>query len=204
MKTIINTLFILFSVLYTTLAKAVTVDVTTMTINSIDYIASGELTSINSRASGQPYGAANGIFYTQPWDAWAVEFFDDTSGTTLHYEGIDLGTGAYFDYAFTLTEGQFAWGMQISFAGTNDHPVLNLMNCGTTIPGAICTGISTPMQGGPFPGVDFSLSGLVSPVPLPAAVWLFSSGFLFLSGIFHIVSHTSKHQLQLVEATGFR
>jgi len=49
-------------------------------------------------------------------------------------------------------------------------------------PGDICTSSTLPMQIGPFPGQTFTIDGVVSPVPVPTAIWLFDSGLVGLAG----------------------
>lgn len=167
------------SLCITSSASAITVNVTSMVLGSTNS-ATGTLSSIANSSSYTPYGSLAGIFFSQPWDAWAVEYFDDTSGATLHFDGTVFGWGD-FDYTFTLPEGRVAWGMWINWSMSTDIPILNIMDCGAGNPGDICTGIGTPMQYGPFPGLDISFNGVVAPVP--TAFWLFGSGLLGLIGV---------------------
>ena len=139
-------------------ANAHTVSVTSVMLGDTNNAATGSLTSI-SNSSPHPYGTASFTLFGEPWYGSAVEYFDDTSGTTLHFNGTTI-LGDDFDYAFALSEGQVAWGMFIDRNMSAEYAILNIMDCGAGNPGNPCTGIGTPMQGGPFSGVEISFNVL--------------------------------------------
>ena len=73
--------------------------------------------------------------------------------------------------------------MFIDNNGATDWAILNIMDCGASKPGDLCTGIGTTIQDGPFMGADISFDGVVvTTIPLPAASWLFWTGILVLAG----------------------
>lgn len=92
-------------------------------------------------------------------------------------------------YNFTLTGSQVAIGVLFDWAGTPnpDIPVLIGWDAATGVVSALdLDGDGTPgvpMQAGPFPGQTAAFSGLLTPVPVPAAVWLFGSGLVGLVGV---------------------
>jgi len=54
----------------------------------------------------------------------------------------------------------------------------------TTLDGPSADGIAgNPMDNGPFPGFNAAFIGTATPVPVPAAVWLFGSGLIGLAGV---------------------
>ena len=107
----------------------------------------------------------------------------------------DLGTTVYATYNFSLTnQGQFGAGVFFDWSTNLDIPVLAVMQVvndpmvdgfmqvvsvdtdGDGVPG-------TAMLTAPFPGQQPSFSGVMTPVPVPAAVWLLGSGLLGLVGV---------------------
>jgi hypothetical protein len=167
--------------LWSAAASAISVDVTSMILGTESNSASGTLSS-DTGTGFYSFGTVAGLLFGQAWIAGASEFFDDTSGSTLHFAGT-AASGETFDYAFTLSPGQIAWGMWFDTNSAVDWPVLNIMDCGAGNPGSVCTGIGTPWQTGPFVGVNMAFNGVVTgEVPVPTAVWLFGSGLLALIG----------------------
>jgi len=155
--------------------------VTSVSITSMDfgshYTASGTLFSdgTGSMTSVTP-------FYGMHWTANASQFFS-TTGVQQTYAGTSL-KGTY-NYQFTLSAGQIAWGTSFNWNGNNDIPVLAIMTCGSTV-GSACAGTGTPMQTPPFAGAAPAFNGTVasvSAVPVPAAVWLMGSGLVGLVGV---------------------
>jgi len=130
-------------------------------------------------------GAVSSVvpFSAGHWTYSAVAFFDTTG-----VQSIWAGTSAEgtFNYQFTLSAGQIAWGTKWSWMTHNDVPVLAIMDCGINpVVGDSCTGIGTPMQTPPFAFQATALSGTVasiSTVPIPAAGWLLGSGLVGLIG----------------------
>jgi len=171
-----GTLALSFSVVSN--VSALTVEITSMNFGSIS-AASGTL------SSSEPYGSMSGIFFGQPWEGHAIEYFDEV-GVEQHFA--NTSSLVTYDYAFTLSIGQVAWGHFFDWSMSSQPPVLNIMDCDEDSDGSIevgeqCTGIGTPMLIGPFPGQAPSFNGVVvSTVPIPAAIWLFGSGLLGLLG----------------------
>lgn len=159
-------------------ASAITIDIISMDFGSLN-LASGSL------SSSSHYGWMSGVFFGIPWRAEAIEYFDEV-GEEQHFAGIS-SLGAY-DYAFTLSAGQVAWGHLFDWSMSSQPPILNIMDCDENGDGEIevgerCTGIGTPMQTGPFLGQAPAFNGVVtSVVPVPAAIWLFGSGLMGLFG----------------------
>ena len=155
-------------------SQAINVDITEMVFGG-SYIATGTLTD-----SGD-FGLMQSVtpFFFQPWTAVGDAYFDSGANTTWS----DSDGLSSFSYDVVLTDSQVAWGVYFNWSTGNDYPVLVIMDCGEGNPGDICTGIGTPMVSGPFPGQAPSFNGIVSAVPVPAAVWLFGSGLIGLAGI---------------------
>ncbi len=168
-----------------TSASAISIDITAMVFGSTS-VASG---TINTDNIGDTF---TGTFFSAPWVAATMETFT-TTGVALNYAGSssfydDVATTSIdegaFDYAFTLSAGQVAFGTYFTWSVNPDIPVLAVFDCGAGNPGDACTGVpGHPMQIGPFPGQDPTFNGVVSTVPVPAAVWLFGSGLLGLVGV---------------------
>jgi len=155
--------------------------VTAVNITSMDF-------GNNYAATGMLFDNGTGSmtslapFYGMHWTANANSFFS-TTGVTQTYAGSSL-QGTY-NYQFTLTAGQIAWGTKFNWNSNNDIPVLAIMTCGSTV-GSACTGVGTPMQTPPFSGAAPAFNGnvkTVSAVPVPAAVWLMGSGLVGLVGV---------------------
>lgn len=165
-------------------ASALSVDVTEM-IFGATYIAEGTLNSDPANL-----GMMNSVtpFFYQPWTATGEAFF--AQGTTTTWAGTTTINSVVspFSYDIALTGTQVAWGTYFTWSVNNDIPVLVIMDCGAGNVGDTCTGVGTPMVSGPFPDQAPAFNGVVSaadtsPVPVPAAVWLFGSGLVGLAGI---------------------
>lgn len=153
-------------------ASAISIDITSMDFGSIS-AASG---TIHTDSIGDTF---NGVFFNAPWVATTAAVYNEPGSHTW------AGTSplGLWSYNFTLTSGQYAWGLQFDWSASSYIPVLHIMDCPTITLGSICTGIGTPMQTGPFPGQDPAFNGVVtSVVPVPAAIWLFGSGLIGLAG----------------------
>ena len=151
--------------------SAITIDMTSMSFGSIS-AASG---TIHTDSLGDTF---NGVFFNAPWLATTMAVFNEPGNHTW------AGTsplGAW-SYDFTLLENQFAWGLFFDWGTGSTIQVLHIMDCGVIMTGETCTGIGTPMQIGPFPGQAPAFNGVISAVPVPAAIWLFGSGLLGLVG----------------------
>ena len=180
-----STLFALLLLLmsYIPPSSALTVDVTEMLWDQV-YHLDGVL--YDTPISSSDYGVIRsvGFFFNQSYIIYATEYFNDTSGTVLHYADDGSLTGLVYDYAFTLEEGQVAWGFQFYFNASTPMVALNIMDCGLGGVGDVCTGIGTPIQTSPFPGQVPSFNGVViSSVPVPASLWLALSGLAVLFNV---------------------
>ena len=147
------------------------------------YVASGTL---NDAGTGQ----INSVdpFHFRPWTATQQTWFDTHSSTVTWAGSSPIGA---FSYTFHLTGNQVAAGTFWDWNTSTSTPILTIFDCPVSGGGA-CSGNSLPMATGPFPGLapsfngttldDFPVSG-GSPVPVPAAVWLFGSGLVGLVGV---------------------
>ncbi len=151
-------------------ASAISIDITAMVFGSTS-AASGVADTDNLGTT------FNGSFFNAPWTATTMAAFT-TSGTWA-------GTSPQgsFSYNFTLSATEVAFGTFFDWSVNAGIPVLAIFDCGAGNPGDTCTGRGTPMQVGPFPGQAPAFNGVVSSVPVPAAVWLFGSGLLGLAGV---------------------
>jgi len=165
-------------------ASALSIDITAMDFGGLS-AASG---TIDTATIGDTF---TGTFFAAPWTATTMSTYT-AIGVPLTYSGNsafydDPATTSVnegdFSYNFTLTGGQVAFGTFFTWSVNPDIPVLAIIDCGAGNPGDTCTGVGTPMQIGPFPGQAPSFNGVVSAVPVPAAVWLFGSGLLGLVGV---------------------
>ena len=159
---------------FTSTANAMGIDVTTAHI-----VGSPEYYLVEGTIKGNgDFGVISSIdcafFCNFNFDA--IEYFDDTSGNTLHFvEGSD-------DYEFTLSAGEVAWGALWNW-NSNITPVLIIFDCGAGNLGDSCAGATMPMISLPFPSESWAFTGTVSAVPVPAAVYLFGSGLIGLIGL---------------------
>ena len=161
-----------------TSAQAINVDINEMVFGG-SYVATGTLTDSGS------FGSMESVtpFFFQPWTATGEAYFDTGTNTTWAGTTTINGTVSPFSYTVALTGNQVAWGTYFTWSVNNDIPVLVIMDCGAGNPGDTCTGVGTPMVSGPFPGQAPAFNGVVSAVPVPAAVWLFGSGLIGLAGV---------------------
>ena len=165
-----------------TLGAATSASALSVSIHTYEIIDSFAQSAGGTLTDNGTFGSMFSIdpFRAQHWTANAIAYFD-TTGSSLTWAGTTV-QGEY-SYTFTLSEGQVAWGTLLTWSVNNDIPVLNIMDCGAGDVGDICTGIGTPMQTTPFEGSTIKFDGTVSPIPLPATLWLFGSGLLGLIGI---------------------
>lgn len=87
---------------------------------------------------------------------------------TLHADGL-------WDWGVTLDQFiSWDWLLTALPGGTTNLTLIDTDNDG--VPG-------TALTSGPFLGVTMAIEGVTSPVPLPAAIWLFGSGLISLIGL---------------------
>ena len=181
---------ILASAIASTLGVATTAPAATITIEEMvfggSYVATGTL---NDAGTGQINSYDPFSFF--PWTATQQNWFDTHSSTITWAGGTSTGAIGAFTYTFHLTGNQVAAGTYFDWNTNLGIPILTIFDCPVSGGGA-CTGNTLPMVTNPFPGAqpgfngstldDFPISG-GSPVPIPAAVWLFGSGLLGLIGL---------------------
>ena len=159
-------------------ASALTMSMTQMNFNGL-YNATGTL---NSNGSGT-YNSLT-VFFGQHWTATGTTFFSAT-GANVWAGTAPAGT---YNYGFSLTANQVAWGTLFEWNSNPLIPVLNIMTCTSLATGGVCTGTGTPMQTPPFAGQAPAFNGIVASastavVPVPAAAWLMGSGLIGLVGV---------------------
>ena len=156
-----------------TSASALTIDMTSMVF--------GSTSAVSGVADTDNLGTTfNGTFFGTPWVATTMAAYTTEGAHT--WAGIDPNQGGY-SYNFTLAATEVAFGAYFDWSTSSTIPVLAIMDCGDQSNGTACIGRGVPMQTGPFPGQEPSFNGVVSAVPVPAAVWLFGSGLLGLLGV---------------------
>ena len=161
-----------------------------ITITEMDF---GKLYAATGTLNDAGTGVMKSVdpFFYQPWTATQKAWFD-THSSTVTWSGTTAdGAIGDFTYTFHLTGNQVAAGTFFDWSVNIGIPVLTIFDCPETGGGA-CTGNSLGMAVGPFPGQepgfngvtgdDFPVSG-TSPIPVPAAVWLFGSGLVGLVGV---------------------
>lgn len=173
---------ILSSAILLTLGTASSASALNVSVTSMDFEGSLSVAAGGTLTDNGTFGSIFSIdpFKGIPWTADAVAYFGAT-GSSLTWAGTSV-QGTY-NYTFTLSAGQVAWGTLFNWNNNNDIPVLNIMDCGAGNAGDFCTGIGTPMQAGPFPGQVLTFNGIVSAIPVPASLWLFGSGLVGLVGV---------------------
>jgi len=155
-----------------TSSSALTIDITAM-----DW---GSMSAASGVADTDNLGTTfNGTFFNAPWVATTLVAY--TTAGTHNFAGVDPNQGDY-SYSFTLSASEVAFGTYFNWSMSASIPVVAIMDCGDQSNGTACIGRGVPMQVGPFPGQEPSFNGVVSAVPVPAAVWLFGSGLLGLVG----------------------
>ena len=153
-----------------TTASAIAIDVTAMVFGTTS-VASG---TVDTNNLGTTF---NGSFFNAPWTATTLTAYEGAG--TFSWAGTSP-QGA-FSYNFTLTGSQVAFGTYFDWSVNAGIPVLAIFDCTGA---GVCSGVpGYPMQVGPFPGQNPVFNGVVSAVPVPAAVWLFGSGLLGLVGV---------------------
>jgi len=137
-------------------------------------------------------GAFNSIdpFFGQPWTATVqTQVITNTNGVTFAADTI-LGAYDYAEDIANMSASQVAVGTYFNWGSGNGVPVLAVFDCTA----GICTGAASGiaafggMQTGPFIGQLPLFDGagfltMPSIVPVPTAIWLFSSGLIGLAGV---------------------
>jgi hypothetical protein len=157
----------------------------TITITQMDF---GGLYTVSGTLNSSGTGAIQSVddFFGQSWNATQVSWFDTHTGTLSWSGGYTSGVST-FSYTFQLTGNQVAAGIFFDWNSSTAMPMLTIFDCPVS-GGGICTGASLPLATGPFPGQEPGFYGTtaddfpISGVPVPAAAWLFSSGFIGLIG----------------------
>ena len=179
---------LLASAMALALGTAATSQAATITITQMDF--SGLQTAAGTVNDVAADGSFTGVFFGHTWVADQVGWFDTHSSSISTVVG-DPVNGNGGTYTFHLTGNQVAASTLFDWSTSVDIAVLTIFDCPVSGGGA-CTGASLPMAAGPFAGAtpgfngvtgdDFPVSG-TSPVPVPAAVWLFGSGLVGLVGV---------------------
>lgn len=140
------------------------------------------------------YDTAGQVAFNYPMYTGRIEFNTLTQTGTANFEPVLFRASELLvhDVAITQVNGilhvealwswasnvdQFItwdWGLEALPGFETALTVLDTDNDGT--PG-------TALVGGPFPGFTMAIEGITSPVPVPAAVWLFGSGLLGLLSV---------------------
>ena len=177
---------LLASTIALALGNAAYIQAATITLTEMDF---GGPHAISGTVNDSGTGIVQSIdpFFGRPWFADQVVWFD-TPSSILTWSGEPFYDP--FTYTFHLASNQVAAGLFFDWTASG-VPVLIIFDCPIS-GGGVCTGNSLPMATGPFPGLepdfrgftsdDFPTSGS-SPVPVPAAVWMFGPGLLGLIGV---------------------
>ena len=124
---------------------------------------------------GLLWTASGGTLYTAP-GTYTISLDDSATG--------GVGTAGQ-TMTFTVGEGQVGGAIKFAWGSTTGIDVVNVWNVNAD--GSLSYATVPGMIDGPFPGFQASFEltspGLVSAVPVPAAVWLFGSGLLGLVGV---------------------
>ncbi len=141
--------------------------------------------TVGTAAGGSGSFSSGGtLFFGHEWTATVAATF--TGSATTWSSSLSTGASATGTYNFTLMPGQVAMGILFDWNTNNGIPILNIVNAdgsGVDIDGDGTLGdigcCGPIWQGATAPG----FSGVVSSVPIPAAVWLFGSGLVGLVGV---------------------
>jgi len=128
---------------------------------------------ITELAWGGIYPASGNIFTSSLGHAFYSTFFGAPMNVTTQAY-FPPGSGAQswagtspqgaFDYLFTLSGNQFAFGVYIDWSTSSSPPAMLILDCGSLdpSPGDICTGTPVPMQAGSFIGQAPTFNGVVA------------------------------------------
>ncbi|MDH5573593.1 MAG: VPLPA-CTERM sorting domain-containing protein [Gammaproteobacteria bacterium] len=134
--------------------------------------------------------SSNALFYGLNWTASGGSLITAAGSYALNTTdgSVSAGTGpiaADGTMHFTVGAGQVAGTINFAWGATTGIRVVNVWDVNAD--GSLTAAHVAGMENGPFPGFNaaFNLTGagLISPVPVPAAVWLFGSGLLGLVGV---------------------
>jgi hypothetical protein len=169
------------------LGNVAPVQAATITLTEMDF---GGPHAISGTVNDSGTGIVQSIdpLFGRPWFAEQVVWFD------THSSPLTWSAPAWFSvpftYTFHLTGNQVAAGLFFDWSASG-VPVLTIFDCPIS-GGGVCTGSSLPMATPPFQGLAPGFTGTTSddfptsdtsPVPVPAAVWMFGPGLLGLIGI---------------------
>ncbi len=118
---------------------------------------------------GLNWTASGGTLYTAP-GTYTISLDDSASG--------GVGTAGQ-TMTFTVGAGQIGGAIKFAWGATTGIDVVNVWDVNPD--GSLSYATVPGMKDGPFPGFQASFN--LSPVPVPAAVWLFGSGLLGLVGV---------------------
>ena len=177
--------------------QALSIDVTTLYIydDTGAMIGAPDTFVIGSVDTGNTGAFTSGTpFLGTPWFASQV-MTNETTDSLQNWSG-STSSGT-FSYDYTLSAGQIAAGIYMDWSVNEDIAILAVFDCGVGTVGTACLSVHTEgpaplgtvMKNGPLYSASsgdyftFAFEGSVSAVPVPAAVWLFGSGFLGLVGV---------------------
>ena len=130
------------------------------------------------------------LFFGLNWTASNGQLIETPGSYSLDTVTGALGAGTGVVAAdgvmnFDVGPGQVAGTIDFAYGATTGIRVINVWDVNPD--GSLTTSVTPGMENGPFPGFnaafDLTASGLVNPIPVPAAVWLFGSGLLGLVGV---------------------
>lgn len=120
-------------------------------------------------------------FYGLTWTASGGQLFTTPGTYTISLD--DSATGgvgtAGQTMTFTVGAGQIAGAIKFAWGATTGIDVVNVWDVNPD--GSLSYATVPGMKDGPFPGFQASFN--MTPVPVPAAVWLFGSGLVGLVGV---------------------
>jgi hypothetical protein len=130
--------------------------------------------------NGLIWTASNGQILTTPGDYALCTGCGSISPAIPDTVGIADG-----QIHFTINPGEAAGIIDFAWGGTTGIKVVDIWQINSD--GSLTAKRVPGMENGPFPGFNaaFQLTGpgLLTPIPIPAAVWLFGTGLLGLVGV---------------------
>jgi hypothetical protein len=167
-------------------AQAATWNITFMDFPGAPNTTVSTTSVVDTAAGSGQFNSGSTPFFGIPWTG-TVTFGAEASGAGSWMYNMGTGSSATGTYNFSLAPGQVAMGILFDWNVSMGIPVLNILNAdgsGVDIDGDGVLG--TKMAAGPFVGSPVGFAGQPaggSPIPVPAAVWLFGSGLVGLVGV---------------------